>query len=166
MSLEGTTQGCNLASAFYSISTVALVRDLAEYRCRQTWFADDSSASGGLLELRKWWDKINVIGPALGYFPNAKKSWLIVKKEHLEVAEKIFGETDINLTTEGQRYLGTAIGTDAFVETFVEDKIKTWIEELEKLSEVALTNPQGAYAAYTFAWLYLMRTTPNVKENQ
>ncbi len=46
------------------------------------------------------------------------------------------------------------------------DKIKIWVEEVTKLSSIATTHPQEAYAALTHGltskWTYFMRTIPNI----
>ena len=57
---------------------------------KQVWYADDSSAAGKLLEMRKWWDTLCKEGPAYGYFPLASKTVLIVKPENKEITESIF----------------------------------------------------------------------------
>ena len=49
MSTEGTTQGDNAASGFYSISILPLIKMLAEIlHIRQIWYADDAAAGGFL----------------------------------------------------------------------------------------------------------------------
>ena len=45
-------------------------------------------------------------GPKYGYYPKAEKSWLVVKEEKLEEAERIFLGTNVNITTDGRKYLG------------------------------------------------------------
>ena len=40
---------------------------------KQCWFADDACGAGSILEIKKWWDTLNTLGPDLRYFPNAKK---------------------------------------------------------------------------------------------
>ena len=55
-----------------------------------------------------------VSGPSLGYFPNPQKCWLIVKHEKERLAKEIFSETTINITTEGRKHLGAALGSRAF----------------------------------------------------
>ena len=47
----------------------------------------------------RWWDELSSSGPALGYFPNAKKCWLITKPEKEEEARAFFGETAIAVIT-------------------------------------------------------------------
>jgi len=56
------------------------------------------------------------------------------------------------------------LGTDEFVKSYVQDKVATWVGEIEKLFEIAITRPQATYAAFTHVflhrWLYLARTVP------
>ena len=44
------------------------------------------------------------------------KSWLIVKPGHLSVARDLFGDTVVNITSEGHPYLGAPLGTDDYVQ--------------------------------------------------
>ena len=44
-----------------------------------------------------WWNKLNTFGPNIGYFPKAKKSWLIVELEKYETAKGIFKDTKLNI---------------------------------------------------------------------
>jgi hypothetical protein len=70
----------------------------------------------------------------------------------------------VKISQEGKRHLGSPIGTRSFVENYVEEKVSTWKEELERLSDIAMSQPQAAYAAFTHGfkrkWTYLARTTP------
>jgi len=93
-----------------------------------------------LESLKAWWDKLLIIGPPIGYFPNATKTWLVVKQEHLDKARELFDGTGIQITQEGtgdksggQRYLGAAIGTQSFIKQYVQDKVAKWVTELEEL---------------------------------
>ena len=73
-------------------------------------YADDLAGASKLEQLKEWWDRIEIVGPLLGYYPKASKSWLVVKEERLEEARVLFAETKINITTEGRKYLGGFIG--------------------------------------------------------
>ena len=74
----------------------------------------DTSAAGGIKELRRWWDLLVRIGPNYGYYPNASKTWLIVKPDSLLWAQTAFKESGVSITSEGRKHLGAAIGTEAF----------------------------------------------------
>ena len=122
-------------------------------------------AGGKLTQLREWWDKIVSLGPTFGYFAN---TWLIVKSPHLQAATELFHGTGVNITAEGKRHLGAAVGRQSFVHQYVEEKVAQWVQELEDLATIAKSHPQAAYAAYTHGftgkWSYLIRTIPNISD--
>ena len=74
---------------------------------KQDWFADDAAGSGSLQDVRKWWDELS----ESGYFPNAQKCWLIIKPEREQAAREVFRGTAINVTMEGHKHLGAALGS-------------------------------------------------------
>ena len=177
-SKEGTTQGDNCASGFYSVSTMILIKELSEINgCKQIWYADDGGSGGKLAALKQWWDQLLRIGPTIGYFPNPTKTWLVVKSQYLSEARTLFADTGIRITeegldddgeTDGQRYLGAAIGSVSFIHQYVRNKVRTWVRELEDRCDLGKTEPQLAYAAYTMGlckrWTYVMRTIPNISD--
>lgn len=166
-SQEGTTQGCPLAMAMYALAIVPLVNHL-HGKCNQVWFADDGTGADKLSKLRKWWDALVEKGPGYGYFPKPSKSWLIVKGDLLDEAKKIFDGTGVQITTEGMRHLGAAIGNENFKDTYVQKKIVKWIDSIEKLSKIALTQPHAAFSAFIqriqSRWIFLLRTVPSLAE--
>ena len=166
-SKEGTTQGDPLAMPMYALGILPLIQRLST-AAKQVWFADDGTAGGKLDQIRLWWSLLNTIGPEYGYNPNAAKSWLIVKEEHFEAAERLFAGTGINVTAEGKRHLGAAMGTRSFVESYVSKKVEKWKCEIEKLSEIAKSQPHAAYTALTKGlcsrWNFLLRTVPNIAD--
>ena len=76
------------------------------------------------------WDRVETLGPGIGYHPNARKSVLIVKPEHDDRAVETFAGTDIVVTKDGQKHLGAAIGTDEFKKKFVNEKVHEWVKEI------------------------------------
>ena len=105
----------------------------------------------------------------MGYFPNASKTYLVVKPQFEEEAIKVFEEqegTGIKVITEGYEMLGSTIGSTHFAEQFTEKKIELFVEEIEILSKIAEQYPQSAYAAFSHCimgkWRYLMRTVENI----
>ena len=107
-----------------------------------------------------------VSGPPLGYFPNPQKCWLIVKPEKERPAKEIFSETTINITTEGRKHLGAALGSRDFFEEYVDEKVEEWVAQVTRLAEFATTQPQSSYAAFVFGlrhrWTYFLRTLPDI----
>ena len=168
LSQEDTTQGDPLAMAMYAMAVTPLIHQLKQETTKQVWFADDATAGGNLTNLREWWDRLTSTGPDYGYFPNPSKTWLIVKEEYKEKAESAFGGTQVVISEEGKKYLGSAIGKRTFIENYVQQKVTTWVSELERLSSIAITQPHAAFAAFTHGltnrWTYLARTTPNIAE--
>lgn len=172
MSEEGVTQGDVASMAFYALGIKPLVDNLSDCidkeKCKQSWYADDGSAAGELAEIKRWWDKICSEGPKFGYYPKACKSVLILKDVSLLTkANEIFGETNIEITCEGQRHLGAAIGSESFRTKYVSDKVKDWVADLEHLSHIATDEPQVALSAFTkgicHRWTYMQRTIPDIK---
>jgi len=49
-------------------------------------------------------------GPLLGYYPNYKKCWLVVKLEKEGHAKEMFAGTGINITIEERKHLVAALG--------------------------------------------------------
>ena len=98
LSQEGTTQGDPLAMAMYAIATVPLIKRISNSDVIQSWYADDAAAGGILPGLRKWWDDLVSTGPDYGYFPNAKKTLLLVKDHLVAEATELFNDTGIEVT--------------------------------------------------------------------
>ena len=112
--------------------------------------------------LSHWWKTLCEIGPKFGYYPQPIKSWLIVKEKFKEEADRIFGGSNIQITTTGQRHLGAVIGDENYQKQYCEKIVKTWIDEIKLLSEIALIQPQAAYSSYVSGFqhkfTYFIRT--------
>ena len=170
LSKEGTTQGDPLAMPWYALSTVPLIDTLQffESSVKQAWLADDASAAGKLHALLKWYNELTVIGEKLGYYVNHLKCWLIVKSPELaNAAHEMFGKT-VNITTEGKRHLGACIGSKNFKKEYCDELVNNWKKELDNLCDIAETQPQAAYAAYTKGYrskfTHFMRTIDQFEE--
>lgn len=169
LSAEGTTQGDPLAMALYALSIQPLITSLQEASTiKQCWFADDASGAGSTIEIKRWWDMLSTLGPEFGYFPNDKKCWIIAKPDKEERVKEVFKETDINITVEGKKHLGAAIGSREYLDEYVSEKVSDWVSEVVQLAEFASTQPQACYAAYTFGlkhrWTYFFRTLPDIQD--
>ena len=75
-----------------------------------------------------------------------------------EEARELFAGTAINVTTEGQKHLGAALGSRSYLEEYVNDKVVDWVNEVKRLAEFAVSQPQACFAAFTFGlkhrWTY------------
>ena len=78
---KGTTQGDHLAIEMYALAITPSIDHLEDESAKQIWYADNATACG---KIRIWWDRIINKGPDYEYFPNATKTWLIVKEEKLD----------------------------------------------------------------------------------
>jgi hypothetical protein len=170
LSQEGTTQGDPLAMPWYSLSTVSMINHLRTEvdDITQVWLADDAAAAGKIKQLHEWYLCLENIGKQHGYYVNGSKSWLIVKSnEAAERAKTIFGDS-VNITTEGKRHLGAVIGSAEYKKEYCEDKVNNWVKELTILCEIAETQPQSAYAAFTQGYrskfTYFLRTIENFEQ--
>ena len=117
---------------------------------------------GEILDLNLWWDSILENGPYLGYNVNESKSWLIVKKEYLNLASEIFVESAIQITTKGHRHLGAFVGNEETKKKYVNEKVDNWVKQINRLSEFACTQPYAAFIALLrgikHKYTYVMRT--------
>ena len=61
------TQGDPLAIQMYALATIPLVDQLSDIQdVNQMWYADNAFAAGSLASVRKWCDRIKLLGPAYG----------------------------------------------------------------------------------------------------
>ena len=106
-------------------------------------------------------DKLREIGPGYGYFPNAKKTVLLTKPQHMQSAMELFGGTGVAITSEGSRYLGGYLGTAASSEDYATSMAGHWTTELRRLADMARTQPQASYTVLTKClvgrWTYHLR---------
>ena len=90
-----------------------------------------------------------------------------MKPGAFDKAKEYFPE--LNITTEGHRYLGSFVGSSSGKKNFIDSKVSEWIEEVKELSDIATREPQIAFAAFTYGlskrWNYVCRTTPDISES-
>ena len=172
LSEEGCTQGDPSAMGFYALGVKPLVDSLAasvdKVGCKQAWYADDSSATGKLKEVKDWWLQLNKIGPKFGYYPKASKSVLILKDQSLlPQALHLFAGCNIQITCDGERHLGAVVGTEDFKYKYVTEKVNKWVQDVKSMAKVAQEEPQAALSAYTKSichrWVFVQRTVPKIK---
>ena len=102
----------------------------------------------GLLE---WYKRLCVEGELYGYIVDGSKSWRIVKSEKDAArAKEIFGD-QVNITTEGQRHLGAALGSNSFKDTYCSKKVENW--SLDESDESPDRDRQDS-ASVSIPWLH------------
>ena len=128
------------------------------------------------MKLRKWFDLLVLLGPKYGYYPKPSKCILLSKPNRVELAQKIFKGTGVEVHTDGSkdsgveiittgtRHLGAAVGTEEFKHKYVKQKVDVWIECVKILSKIASSEPHAAFSTYTHClqsqWTFLCRTMP------
>ena len=105
-------------------------------RMRHVAFADDLAGGGSLKELRSRWENVNKFGPLLGYYPKASKSWITVKSGKYDETVKEFLNTNLNITTEGHKYLGGVIGSNRYNKVYANSLVNDWVKQIMVLSEI------------------------------
>ena len=109
-------------------------------------------------------DEIFRLGPSFGYYINASKTWLIIKKEFRAEVDLLFGDMEVRITREGRPHLGAPLGSPYYVSQYVSENVQQWSKELKLLSSIAITQPHAAFAAYIHGlaskWSFLCHTTP------
>jgi hypothetical protein len=155
----------------YAVSTRGVIDDLraAEPEVTQVWFADDNAAGGQVVRLRSYWDTLKTVGPPYGYNPKPSKTYLIVKdQEMLQRANEIFAGEGVQITAEGERHIGAALGSDNFKTEYVSRKVANWVKDVADLADIAKEEPQCALSAYntglSHRWTFLQRTVEGVSQ--
>ena len=59
-------------------------------------------------------------------------------------ARVIFEGTGINISMQGQRHLGAALGSREYLEEYVFSKVEDWVSQVVKLEEFACHNHKRA----------------------
>ena len=100
------------------------------------------------------------MGPKYGYYPEPKKTILIVDPTFKDEANVIFQPFGISVVS-GHRFLGRFIGDSDSTRQFVQSKVTEWISCIMELSKAAEKYPQAAFSALSkslqFEWTYLQR---------
>ena len=155
---EGTNQGDSAATCMYGLGTLLLVNMPAVAKC--CFYADDGAGAGELSRLLEWWDSLTVNGPKYGYYPNAHKTYLVVKEDLQAAASALFGDTGVRICT-GRKYLGAFIGDDLGKCQYLQSKCENFSDMVDKISTIAQSEPHAAYSGYVVSlerkWGYLQR---------
>ena len=162
-SQEGTTQGDPLAMAMVGLATAPLIRKIATPNATEAWFADDAGCGGSLKQSAKMMGSPLQHWTSIWYFPNAIKKFLVVKPDKEDKAQSLFAGTGVALNASGKRYLGGAPRQASFEEDFLREKVEDFVSRIKILASIAKTQPQAAYAAFTFGeisrWTYSLRVS-------
>jgi hypothetical protein len=102
-SKEGVTQGYPLSMFAYGIGILPLIRLLkVEFPAvEQPWYVDDAGVGGKFTEIRRFFSKLQETGPNpnFGYYPEPRKSILVVPQHNLEATRVTFPDFIFKVTT-------------------------------------------------------------------
>ena len=93
------------------------------------WYADDASACGKIEELKDWFVLISEKGLSFGYFPQPKKTYLVVYTQYISKAEEISGHLGINVVCR-RKFLGGAIGEEEEKKKLIRQLSQEWISKV------------------------------------
>ena len=144
---EGTCQGDLLAMAFYALATMPLIGHITGecHNASNVWYVDDAAAIGKCKPFHDFWTSLTASGPEYGYFPNARKTILLVKPSAELEARQRFTGSGLQIRTDGVHYLGGCIGTPEFSMEYLSGLIDEWSGIVDRLSQMARTQAQAAY---------------------
>ena len=61
------------------------------------------------------------------YYVKPSKSWIVLKNpDKMEECKKLFESSPINITVEGKRHLGASIGSAEFKDSYIDEKVAKW----------------------------------------
>jgi hypothetical protein len=89
-------------------------------------------------------EPIQRLGPERGYFPEPAKSIFICSPEDRPGAEELLEAFSFKFT-DGYRYVGGFLGSDAALLQWLAPQIQQWVSGVASLAKVAKRYPQIAY---------------------
>ena len=100
---EGTTQVDPIAMEMYALGLMSLLTLIIS---NNTGNLIHEAFSGDLIsvdktrKLTEWWKNVLHYGLYRGYYVNKLKSWVITKEEYIQIANEIFRDYNIKITTD------------------------------------------------------------------
>ena len=148
----------------YAVAFLPLIQKVSEVNLIYKWYSDDGNACGRISDLYETFRAVKTEGPGYGYFVNAPKCQVVVKKEKMDLALETFAGSNVQITL-GNRVLGSVIGTQETCDNFLDGKSTEQKNLLWKLGDIGKTNPQNVYACLTKGLKhkvnFITRTTPS-----
>ena len=122
-SSECTTQGdpvpmvvCAIAKISLILMTLEITESYSEDISKAAAYVDDLIAASCIPGLKYWWNQLSELGPKFRYFPQASKSWLIIKPGVEGKAKTIFQGSGVQIITEGKSHLGASLRSTKYKE--------------------------------------------------
>ena len=100
---------------------VPLIQKISEFNVIHKWNAADGSACGRISDLYETFRALKTENPRYGYFANALKFQVKVKKEKMDLALETFAGSNVQISL-GTTVLGSVIGTQETSDKFFDGK--------------------------------------------
>ena len=129
-SKEGATQGDPTSMGAYAFGILPLLKFLLDFisvnelNAKELAFADDFMVDGKFSSIKDYWSQLTSVASKYCYFPEASKSYLIVKEDELPSATMLFGNSNVNITVEGKRLLEAIVGSESYRREYVDNLVK------------------------------------------
>lgn len=65
-------------------------------------------------------------------------------------SREVFENSQIKITTDGERHMGAVVDSNEFRDMYITEKVQKWVADIEELS-IAKDEPQSALASFTKA---------------
>jgi hypothetical protein len=149
-SVVGTQQGDPLGPALYSLAMRPLsiiIMKACPGLGLIVFYLDDGSIDGDSEDVAKALRLVDELGPSYGIYPNKSKTVVLCAKS-LPVAdrERLFSGCEV--TDEGIKLLGGAIGSPEFARKMVADKIKKVLHLMDEI--LRLQDPHRQFTLLKF----------------
>ena len=93
------------SQAIFFCQTLVPRRPTNKAQSKQNEIAQRSHRITQQARFQDYWGRLLCLGPDYGYHPNAQKTALVTKEQHLSKAERLFHDTGLEITAAGHRYL-------------------------------------------------------------
>ena len=86
------------------------------------------------------------LGPSYGYFPEPRKSYLVVTSDITHLASDSFAGLGISIVS-GHSFLGGVIGEATRCKDLIQLKVNRWVHSINALAKAARKSLQAAFTA-------------------
>ena len=133
---------------FYSAANLPLVRALKGngYWFRADMPMHDFVCAGSLADIHRWLDHFLELGPSYGYFPEPRKSYLVVAPNVTHLASETFAGLGISIVCD-HFILKDVIGKDTQCENLIQLKVNQWVHSINALDKAARKSSHAAFGA-------------------
>ena len=132
----------------YVVAILPLIQKFSMVNVIHKWYADDGNACGQRTDLYQTFRALKTESPGYGYFVNAPKCQVIVKKEKMDLTLGTLAGSNVQITL-GTRVLGSVVGTQQTCDKFLDGKSAEQKKLPSNLRYINKTNPQKTHVCLT-----------------